>query len=682
MADSSLDDLSPALREILDRLPLSPGVYLMKDKKGRIVYVGKAASLRARVRQYFTKSGDNRDFVPLLANLLADIETVVTNNEKEALLLENNLIKKHQPRFNVKLVDDKNYLVLKLDPTARYPRLEVLRRIGKPPARWFGPYHSATAVRAALKVVNRHFKLRTCTDAVLDSRKRPCLQYQIKRCDAPCVFDVPEAEYGEQVRDVTLFLDGKDNELLTRLGTRMRAASDLLEFERAAALRDQIAALQKTLEEQRVVSDDLRDQDVIGFYREGDRVEIAVLFIRGGKLSGRRTWSLSSQEFPDTELLSNFVARYYDQGALIPDEVLLHCSIEDATLKAEWLRDKRGKRVDILTPRRGERARLIDLASKNAAASFHSRRDRTRDVEESLAKLQERLSLKRTPRRIECFDISHIQGTSTVASMVVFLDGEPARAEYRRFKVKRSGNDDFASMYEVLSRRLRRSLVADEGKTWPLPDLIVIDGGKGQLGSALAAVKDVGMDVNRVDVVSLAKERDLISSTPLPTREAPTATGKTTTRVTDRVFLPRIKDPIVLRPNTAELHVLSRVRDEAHRFAITFHGELRRKKSLRSSLSDVEGIGERRVKALLRHFGSLREVRAASVDALAAAPHMSRAAAVAVRRWIDGEGAPVPQPHAEPPSEIAEDAAAEELARLAADEPAPADGGDEGGPVA
>jgi excinuclease ABC subunit C len=453
-----LDELDERLREILERIPPEPGVYLMKDKKGRVIYVGKAASLRARVRSYFTRSGDTRAFVGLLGRLLGDVETVITNNEKEALLLENDLIKRHQPRFNVKLVDDKNFLVLRLDPKARYPRLEVTRRLGSDGAKYFGPYHSATSCRATLAVVNRHFKLRTCTDHVLNSRRRPCLQYQIKRCDAPCVYPIPPEEYGKQVQDVALFLEGKDQELIARLDARMREASAATEYERAAAVRDQIRALEKTLEEQRVISTERRDQDVFGLHREGVAVEIAVLHVRGGHLVGRRTFSFSGQEFPTEEILSSFVSLYYDLGAFVPDEVLLPLAVEDAPVKAEWLSERRGKsKVEVLVPQRGPRRKLVELADKNAAASFVSRRNKTEDAEAALARLQDRLSLKRLPRRIECFDISHIQGTATVGSMVVFLDGEPAKREYRTFKVKSATNDDFASMYEVLSRRFRRT---------------------------------------------------------------------------------------------------------------------------------------------------------------------------------------------------------------------------------
>jgi excinuclease ABC subunit C len=680
-APSSDDDgLSERLREILSRIPPDPGVYLMKDKKGRVIYVGKAVSLKARVRSYFSRTGgDGRAFVPLLARIVGDIETVVTNNEKEALLLENNLIKQHQPRFNVKLVDDKNFLVLRLDSTARYPRLEVTRRIGKDGAQYFGPYHSATSCRATLAVVNRHFKLRTCTDHVLNSRKRPCLQYQIKRCDAPCVYPIPAEEYGKQVQDVALFLSGKDQELIARLKARMKEASSKTEYEVAAAVRDQIGALEKTLEEQRVVSADLRDQDVFGLHREGPAIEIVVLHVRNGHLLGRRNFSFSGQEFPTEEVLSSFVSLYYDLDAYIPDEVLLPLAIEDAPVKEEWLGDKRCKRVEVLVPQRGPRHKLIELAQKNAASSFVTRRNKAQDAEAALTRLQQRLSLKRPPQRIECFDISHIQGTATVGSMVVFLDGEPAKSEYRTFKVKTATNDDFASMYEVLSRRFRRSKSAEPNETaserserrnasagfaedasgestrkgWVVPDLLVIDGGKGQLSTALAALRDAGVDtgMNGIDVVGLAKEREDAEGAKQP----------------DRVFRANAKDPMKLRANSAELFLLMRIRDEAHRFAVTFHKKLRRRRTLRSALEDVPGVGQKRKRELLRVFGSLKKVRAASVEELARAPGMTMAAAEAVVRYFHGE-TPAPEAPIQDREDVAEDAAADEIEAL--DEPA------------
>jgi excinuclease ABC subunit C len=620
---------SPRVAEMLDRLPTEPGVYLMKDKKGRVLYVGKAASLRARVRSYFTRGGDGRAFIALLDRLLGDIETVVTNNEKEALLLENNLIKQHQPRFNVKLVDDKNFLVLRLDVKQRYPRLEVRRKLGQDGAKYFGPYHSATSCRATLAVVNRHFKLRTCTDHVMRSRRRPCLQYQIKRCDAPCVFPVPPEDYQGQVQDVSLFLEGKDRELLERLQARMKQAAQATEYEIAGALRDQIQALQKTLEDQRVVSAELRDQDVVGLYREGPAVEIIVLSIRNGKLMGRRNFSFGGQEFPSDEVVSSFVSLYYDLGSYLPDEVLLPIAIEDAAIKSEWLSEKRGKKIEVLTPQRGTRRRLVELADKNAASSFVTRRNKAEDTELALSRLQQRLSLKKPPQRIECFDISHLQGALTVASMAVFLDGEPAKGEYRTFKIKSASNDDFASMYEVLSRRFRRSKTAEpnaERAGWAVPDLLVIDGGKGQLGTALAALRDAGIDTGAqgIDVVGLAKEAEDVGGQKQP----------------DRVFLARAKDPIKLKSNSAELFLLARVRDEAHRFAVAFHRKLRRGRTLRSTLDDVPGIGDRRKRELLKHFGSLKKVREASIEELARAPGMTLKAAEAVQRYLAGTAAP------------------------------------------
>jgi excinuclease ABC subunit C len=612
-------ELSPELTELLAKLPEQPGVYLMKDKRGKFIYIGKAARLRDRVRQYFTKSSDNRDFVPLLGGLVGDIETIVTNNEKEALLLENNLIKQHQPKFNVKLVDDKNFLVLRLDTKAKWPRLEVTRKIRDDDASYFGPYHSATACREALRVVNRHFKLRTCTDHVLGSRKRPCLQYQIKRCDAPCVFPIPPEDYQAQVDDVSLFLRNKDDELLGRLKQRMRDAAAKQEYEIAAAVRDQLFALEKTLEQQRVVAATFIDQDVIGFHRDGTTVEVVVLHVRQGKLLGRRAFTFKHQEFPDAEVVSSFVGLYYDLGGFVPDEVLLPIEVPDPDVKEEFLREKRGRKVALLTPQRGAKHDLTELACKNAKANYDSRRDHEEDALEALGKLQRRLHLKRLPRRVECYDIANIQGQLSVGSMVVFVDGAPDKGEYRVFKIKTvKGPDDFASMYEVLSRRFRRAKNGDEG--WAAPDLVVVDGGKGQLQMALAALNDVGIDTgqNGIDVVGLAKEAESASGEKKP----------------DRVFIPKIKDPIKLRPNSAELFMLARIRDEAHRFANTFHRRLRRRRALRSALEDVPGIGQKRKRELLKFFGSLRKIKEATTEELARAPGMSAAAAAALYQFF------------------------------------------------
>ena len=652
------DAVAPAhvrgLDDILAHLPTLPGVYLMQDHQGKIIYVGKAGNLRNRVRQYFQpNTGDIRDFVPLLAHIVGDIETVVTSNEKEALLLENTLIKKHRPRFNVNLKDDKNYLVLRLDPTASWPRLEVVRQLRDDGAYYFGPYHSASSCREALRVVNRHFQLRTCTDHVLQTRRRPCLQYQINRCPAPCVLAVVREDYGEQVRDVRLFLDRKNDELMGRLKGRMKQAAEALSFESAATIRDQIRALESSLQQQQMVSSDFADQDVFGFHREGLALEIAVLSIRNGQMLGARNFSFAGQEFPDAELLSTFLGLYYDSNPSPPNEVLLPFAIDDTDLKAEWLSELRSKggppkRVAVMTPQRGAKASMVELARKNAAATFASRRNAQKDAEETLALLQRRLKLHQLPRVIECYDISHVQGTDTVASMVVFIDGRPDKSRYRTFKIKHvaaAGNDDFASMYEVLSRRFRRARVAaaanDHESTWQLPSLLVVDGGKGQLAMAMAAARDVGIDTTAgvgLSIVGLAKGRS---------EDAAAGSGNTTPRARrgrasvspesaddvrrpDRVFLPLSKDPLPIRPNSAEMFVLQQLRDESHRFAINFHRAQRKRRTLRSSLGDIAGIGPTRQRVMLRHFGSLRKIREADIEALSAVPGMSRSAAQAV----------------------------------------------------
>ncbi len=698
-----------SLEEILAHLPTSPGVYIMKDGQRKILYIGKAGNLRNRVRQYFQpNTGDVRDFVPLLGSIVADIETVITSNEKEALLLENTLIKKHKPRFNVNLRDDKNYLVLRLDPSAAWPRLEVVRQLRDDGAYYFGPYHSASSCREALRVVNRHFQLRTCTDHVLQTRRRPCLQHQIKRCPAPCVLAVPHDDYGEQVRDVRLFLDGKSDELMSRLGERMKAAAQALSFETAATIRDQIRALESTLQEQRVVSGDFSDQDVLGFHREGVALEIAVISIRNGQMVGTRNFSFGGQEFPDEELLSTFLGLYYDLNPSPPSEILLPFGIADAELKAEWLSELKSKggparKVTLFVPQRGSKVALVELARKNAAACFASRRNADNDAEETLALLQRRLKLPHPPRTIECYDISHVQGTDTVASMVVFVDGRPDKTRYRTFKLKyaaagdRAGGDDFASMYEVLSRRFRRARQAmeegDADSTWGLPDLLVVDGGKGQLGMALAAARDVGIDTNMgtgLAIVGLAKGRsDEAPDTAIPDR-APTPKARPRrgrasispegddSRRPDRVFLPHAKDPIAIRPNSAEMFVLQRLRDESHRFAIGFHRAQRKRRTLRSSLSDIAGIGGTRQRALLRHFGSLKKIREARLDDLASVPGMSKAAAQAVLDHFARLPADLPllPPADAAPGQEGEaqaDADALESAFAAADADAPAD---------
>lgn len=631
--------------DVLDRIPTDAGVYLFKDARGHVVYVGKAQNLRTRVRQYFREGGDERYFVAagFLARSVTDLETIVVSSSKEALLLENHLIKKHQPKFNVKLRDDKQYLVLRLvDPRLPasagdapsgpktpaegetvakrelFPRVEVVRNIRDDAANYFGPYHSATSARETLRTLNRHFQLRTCTDHVLETRGRPCLQYQIKRCSGPCAVNVPPSAYAEQVEDVKMFLGGKNVELITRLRTRMEKRAEREDYEVAAVLRDSIAAVERTLAKQHIVQEDMIDQDVWGLFREADNVEVVVLFVRAGKLVGRRAFTQKDQELPDRDVIAEYVQQYYATGTYIPDEIVVGVEIEGGDVLSEWLSAARGRKVKLVEPRRGIRARLVELADRNAAASAQSRRNRDADADAMLQKVASRLSLPRPPKRIECFDIAHIQGTDTVASMVTFVDGVPARGLYRKFKLRTVDNNDFAAMYEVLTRRFKRTMGDDPA--WAKPDLLVIDGGKGQLGMAVTALTDMGVKLGGEDgleVIGLAKEREL---------EAGSAP--------DRIYRRNVKDSIPLRANSPELYVLARIRDEAHRFANTFHRDRRSKASLRSQLDDIPGIGATRRQRLLKHFGSVRAVRQASVEDLAKAPGMNKKAAEQVAKYF------------------------------------------------
>jgi excinuclease ABC subunit C len=633
--------MEPALRQKIDGLPAEPGCYLMRDRRGEVVYVGKASSLRSRVRSYFAPSGgDDRAFVPLLDELLGDIDVIVTRTEKEALLLENDLIKKHRPKFNVDLRDNKDFIVLRLDQSHPYPRIEVRRARERKAdgARYFGPYSSASSIRETLKIVNRHFQLRTCTDKVFDSRRRPCILFQIHRCPGPCVYEVPESEYGRAVGDAVAFLEGRETDLVERLRSRMAEAAAALRFEDASLLRDQLVAVERSLEKQRVHMGDLADRDVIGIHREGSDLAIQVLAMREGRLIDSQALFFRNQEFPDSEVLGSFLALYYEQ-APPPGEVLLPFEPDGAEPLAEVLSDRRGKRVALLTPQRGAKADLLDVAERNARESFRSWHERDERREEALASMMRTLHLARQPRWMECYDISNFQGALAVGSGVSFKDGEPDKANYRRYRIKLTvTQDDFAMLHEVITRRLRRALA--EGA---LPDLIVIDGGKGQLNAALAAAKDLGIatkpspgipGVPFVELVGLAKSRILDAQSLGTTRvigrrgrgraSALADAAETAergfvpegTRSPERVFLPNRKDAIVLRPHTAELFLLARLRDEAHRFAITFHRKLRRERNFQSVLENIPGIGETRKKALLRHFGSLKAVREATLEAL------------------------------------------------------------------
>jgi excinuclease ABC subunit C len=610
-------EVRSSLEEKLDALPNRPGVYLMKDRSGRVIYVGKALNLRNRVRSYFTRgASDTRAFVALLDRVLADIETVVVSTEKEALLLENELIKKHRPRFNVQLRDDKNFLCLRLDTKHPYPRLETVRRPKKDGARYFGPYASAASIRETLRLVNRFFQLRTCADHVLEHRKRPCLLHQIGRCPAPCVFPISPEAYRKNVEAVILFLEGRSAPLIESLRARMQEASKRLEFEEAARLRDQVIALERSLERQAIVSTDAVDQDVFGLYREADRITLYVLYVRAGRITGGRAHHFTS-EFPDDELVASFVNQYYADGNFVPAEVLLPCATNEPEALAELLAESRGEKVHVHVPRRGDKVELVKLASTNAERAFSERTRSREEVEATLERLKQRLHLKKLPRRMECFDISHQQGTSVVASQVASVDTEPDRARYRHYRLKTvRRNDDFAAMHEILRRRLARGLEEND-----LPDLIVLDGGKGQLAAAHAAVKDLG--VEGVDVIALAKSRKLDVS------------DAVTARSPERIFLVGRKEPLVLPQTSPELFALTRLRDEAHRFALTFQRKVSRKRGLASQLDQVPGVGAARRTALLRHFGSVKQLKEASIEELAAVEGIGPAVAERIHAFLN-----------------------------------------------
>jgi len=652
--------MSELLAQKLESLPVSPGCYIFKDKAGAVLYVGKAKSLRSRVRSYFQdSSSDVRAFIPFLRKLAADLDTIVTQSEKEAAILENNLIKEAKPRFNIKLRDDKEYLSLRLSTEHAWPRLELVRKPKPDNARYFGPYHSATAARRTLHMVEKHFQLRTCSDREIESRKRPCLKYQIKRCPAPCVYDVDPAEYAGQVHAVSLFMDGRHDELTRELKARMREASENLEFEVAAVCRDQLAAVESIREGQRVVSVTDSDQDVLGIYREGDLVELSVMLVRAGRVIDVASFSNRRVEVPDDEVVAAFLRDHYGDGgsgeALIPEEIIVPVLPDGADGVAEWLAERRAvlvqgrhKKCELLAPARGPRKALLDMALENARHAFEEKRRAETDIDERLLKVQERLRLPTLPRRVECCDISHLGGQDTVGAVVHLFNGLPDKKRYRTYRVRSvAEGDDYGAMFEVLGRRFRRgrdaaerdaaaaveapaadgaegeasndtaqALATSDSAEWQLPDLFVVDGGRGQLGVALAAAHDLGL--HDLPICGLAKEKENVLGD----------------KLVDRVYLPGQKNPIPLRPNSPELFLLARARDEAHRFSNRGRKKVGKKRRLGSELDQVPGIGPKTRVALLKTLGSLAAVRSASDEVILAVPGVSKKHLSALRQWF------------------------------------------------
>ena len=609
----------PALEEQIQGLPSTPGVYLMKDSENTVLYVGKAKSLRSRVRTYFANSGDTRYSLRFLRPKIRQVETLLTDTEKEALVLENTLIKKYHPRYNIHFKDDKTFFRLRFNLQEDYPKLSLVRKIRRDGSRTFGPFASSTAVKETLRLLQRVFPLRTCREANFRNRSRPCLNFQIKRCLGPCCGLISKEKYAELAQEVLLFLEGKNSQLLQLLKERMTAAASELHFEEAARIRDQMGSVQQTLEKQKAVSPALSDQDVFAFYRQGNTWEFQILFYRRGILVGNKSFHFSRLNLPEEEALSGFIQQYYAADPSFPKEILLPLSIENEGLLAEWLTEKKGQKVAILIPRRGQKRHLVEMARKNAENTFRKKVTERETLELTLKDLQEKLRLRALPHQMECFDISNLFGTLAVGSMVTFRDGRPDKSNYRHFRVRASSYaDDYAMMYEVLKRRYAK-LNGEKEK----PDLLIVDGGKGQLNVALAVLGELGL--SGISAVGLAKEKD----------EDP---RKEEGKGVDKIYLPRVKDPILLPPHSLSLRYLQQIRDEAHRFALAYHKKLRKKQSLQTILDEVPGIGEVKKKALLKHFGNLQNIQEAPEAALGQVDSLTQKDAQTIFSFFHPEG--------------------------------------------
>jgi excinuclease ABC subunit C len=596
----------------LDKLPDRPGVYLMKDTTGRVLYVGKAQSLRNRVRQYWqaSRSAAQPLRIESAIDRVADVEYTLTDTVSEALLLEAALVKRNQPRFNVRLKDDKSYPFIKVTLKDDFPRIERTRKLPNDGSRYFGPYASATSVDEAMNLIRRLFPFRTCTIDIRDGQRalaRPCLLFHIKRCQGPCIEAISKEDYRHDIDQVMQFLEGRQEQVARALTHEMLRASDATDFERAAALRDKVRAIERTMESQKMAGFARRQLDVLGFARSGNEAAVQLFAIRDGKTISRDVFLLENLgDGPDAEALGAFIKQYYASAGSIPPRVLIPFQPQEAVDLVTLLETRRGSRVALDVPQRGEGRALMTLASRNAAETLDREQARwLADQGKTLAALRElaeALGLPAPPMRIECYDISTIQGAWTVGSMVVFEEGRPRSGEYRRFRIRTvSGQDDFASHREVLRRRFRRALASEEGSAeelrWRLPDLVIIDGGKGQVSAGREVLDSLGL--HDLPLAGLAKERE-------------------------ELFLPARSDPIVLPATSAALYLVQRLRDEAHRFAITYHRKVRAAAQTRSALDDLPGVGPARKRALLRVFGSTRALKQATAEEIAAVPGISR----------------------------------------------------------
>ncbi len=614
--------MTPQLQAILDNLPTGSGVYLLRDERGRVLYVGKAQNLRNRVRSYWSKGSSAQPLrIESSIDRVSDVEYTLTDTVSEALLLEATLIKRFQPRFNVRLKDDKSYPFIKVTLGDDFPRIERTRKLINDGSRYFGPFASASSVDEAMNLIRRLFPFRTCTLDIRDGQRalvRPCLLYHIKRCQGPCIEAIDKPTYRQDIDQVMLFLEGRKEAVARRLRQDMTAASERLEFERAAALRDKVRAIERTMEDQKMAAFARTELDVLGYARAGGEAAVQLFAIRDGKTVGQDVFVLENLgDGPDEEGIAAFVKQYYAAAGSVPRRVLLPMELNEGPDLEAFLSERRGHGVRISVPQRGNGRALMELASRNAGDALAREQARwLADQGKTLRALQEladSLGLAAPPMRIECYDISNIQGTNSVGSMVVFAEGRPRTGEYRRFRIKTvEGANDFASHHEVLTRRFKRALAGEEGSAeelrWQLPDLVVVDGGKGQVTAARHALDTLGL--SEMPLVGIAKERE-------------------------ELFLPGRSVPVVLPPNSQALYLVQRLRDEAHRFAVAYHRKLRAKAQTRSIFDDLPGIGPARKRALLRVFGSARQVRDATVDEIASVPGISRSLAERIRVVLD-----------------------------------------------
>jgi excinuclease ABC subunit C len=616
----------PHIENILKSLPLKPGCYLMKDADGEIIYVGKAKRLRLRVRSYFQNSV--RDPKTLrLRERIADIDIIVTENEVKALILEETLIKRHKPKFNITLKDDKRYPYVKVTWHQPFPKVETTRRIVRDGSRYFGPYAAMWAVQNTLRTLRRAFPYLTCDRDIDGQDERACLFYDIKLCNAPCIGKVNQEEYRAMIAELMDVLSGKSEETVARMAREMNAASEALDFERAAIIRDQIKAIELITRKHKAVSKRMEDQDVVALARDDNEAVVQIMFIRNGKLIGSDSRSLSNTEdASDEEMVGQFLTQFYAEAADIPKELILPNEVEEARIIERWLEDKRGNKVSITVPQRGNKRKLVKMAQENASEAMRMLKEQweadTVQQEDALSELHEHLDLPKPPNRIECFDISTTQGTAIVASRVVFVQGTPAKSEYRRFNIRsvdHEGSDDYQSMREALTRRFARYKEAvenptpvpvggkDRDKSWRLlPDLLIVDGGKGQLGVAVEVLTEFDL-MDKVPVVGLAKQFE-------------------------EVYFPNESEPLLLPRRSQALYLVQRVRDEAHRFAITSHRKQRTKLGLASQLETISGVGPAKRKRLLKAFDhSIDRIRQASVEELTQVPGITEEIAASIK---------------------------------------------------